>query len=87
MANRASIDRAAGVAGEACESGVAFRTKPTPRTLRIMGVSFVPSILAAQQARLNIDKVRFSKGFIVPYLFFKRAVRVNSLSLIMYLSN
>jgi hypothetical protein len=60
MANRASIDRAA-VAGEACESGAAFRTKPTPRTLRIMGVSFVPSILAAQQAHLNIDKVRSAK--------------------------
>ena len=31
--------------GELCGNGVALRTKPTPRTLRIMGRSFDPSTL------------------------------------------
>jgi hypothetical protein len=39
------VARSAGLGAEHCKTGAAVRTKPTPRTLRIRGGSFGPSIL------------------------------------------
>ena len=39
------VDSWAGLGGASCDNGVALRTKPAPRTLRIIGASFGPSTL------------------------------------------
>jgi hypothetical protein len=46
--------------GVSCERGLALRTKPAPRTLRIIGPSFGPSIL--RRSRPKCTSTRFVSG-------------------------